>query len=180
MDARRWEIRGKRERKRADKWINRERKRDSCCCCLLMLSCRERKTHKYGFAGVIGRGYSLTWQERESCCALSLALCWNPKPLFHSNHATWHNHEPLPFFLHSPSSRTTQSLSVSSPHHIPFSCFLNLILCIITFLIINFPQIFLNFSLPHSFFSFTKYELSQRPLESSLKFSNFKILQKYQ
>jgi len=116
-----------------------------------MLSCRERKTHKYGFAGVIGRGYSLTWQERERVVVLSLLLFVETPN--HSSTPTMPRGTTTSLCLSSCIlllPLTTQSLSASSPRHIPFSCFLYLILCIITFLIIIFPQIFLNFSLPHT------------------------------
>lgn len=59
-----------RERKRiGDKRINREMKRERESPFIL-----EREAYKYGFAGVIGRGYALTWQqrERESVCVCVL------------------------------------------------------------------------------------------------------------
>jgi hypothetical protein len=59
-----------------DVCVYRERERE-------MYSFRKRKTHKYGFAGLIGRSDMAV--ERE--------------PLFHSNHATWH---PSQAFLYFP------------------------------------------------------------------------------
>lgn len=108
----RWEIREReRERKRiGDKRINRDVERERERLFIL-----EREAYKYGFAGVIGRGYALTWQqrERERVCAC-VFWCWcrcccccckllKPKALHHLELATWRN-ETL-FLSLSPSSK---------------------------------------------------------------------------
>jgi len=104
-----------------------------------MLSCRERKTHKYGFAGVIGRGYSLTWQEREKERLLVLS-CSLLKPQTTLPLQPRHVAPPQPSAFLLSFSFFPQN-STSSPHHIPISCF-----PIPTFLTLNFPQITQLFS----------------------------------
>jgi len=58
-----------------------------------MYSFRKRKTHKYGFAGLIGRS----------------DMAVERKLLFHSNHATWH---PSQAFLCTFFSFLSRNLSI--------------------------------------------------------------------
>lgn len=61
---------------------------------------RERHTNTDS-PGVMGRGYALTWQEREREREGVVAV--EPqKALFHSNHATWHHEEEESLFPCSP------------------------------------------------------------------------------
>lgn len=96
-----------------------------------------REAYKYGIAGAVGRGYALTWQQREGerervCVGVvdvdGIAVCcWSPK------HSTTHaSPRGTTETVLLPFSRLLSLFSCSLPHH-PRFLFLFLILSFVCF-----------------------------------------------